>query len=347
MMRDRMGKQRGLGSDGQMRIVAMGGGAGPALLAAALADSLTDLTAVVCTSDRGSSTGICRRVFGIPAPGDVRATLSAFAALSGRGDWCEVWERRLACPEVEAFHGMALGNLLICGLIQRTGSLSEAVRQAGRLLGIKGCVLPVTSDSADLEAELENGVVVQGEMEVRRPGKPPIKRLGWVGSQPNPSQGVLEALSRADLIVLGPGCLYTSVLACLLVRGVREAVRDARALRVYVCNTTTTPGQSDHLSVLRHVEVVWEALNQGGVDAVIINVAEPQRGVLEAHEAQGVSLVLPTEEDLRAIEAMGIRTMPAPLLEEGSSGPRVLHKVDTIRHDPKKLRVALEELLTV
>jgi uncharacterized cofD-like protein len=248
---------------------------------------------------------------------------------------------------MESIHGMALGNLLISGLIQKMGSLTEAVKTAKKLLDIQGSVLPVTSEFVDLQAELEDGAIVQGELEVRRREKPPILRLGWAGAPPSAAPGVLEALGRADLIVIGPGCLYTSVLACLLVNGVSEGIRDAKALRVYICNTTTTPGQSDDLSVARQVEVVWRAMGRGGLDAVVIHVGETPREMREAYEGIGLSLLLPAEEDLRAIESMGIRVLTMPLLEQPRPQPRRLHKVDTIRHDPAKLRAALDKLARI
>jgi uncharacterized cofD-like protein len=240
---------------------------------------------------------------------------------------------------------MALGNLILSGLMQRTNNMTEAIRTAGDLLGIQGTVLPATEESVDLEVELEDGTVIQKESEVRRPDKPPIKRLGWVGSRPGAPQGVLDALRRADFILIGPGCLYTSVLSCLLVGGVSGAVKDAGAYRVYICNTTTTPGQTNGLSVARHVEVVCKALEEGGLDAAVINVEKPTSGKLAAYERLGVSLLLPTDEDLDFIESMGVRALTAPVLERPRSHPRTQHKVDTIRHDPAKLRSALDELV--
>ncbi len=338
-------QRRGEAQDVINRIVAMGGGGGPALVARAFHDRLDSFTAIVSTADTGSSTGVCRRLFQIPAPGDLRATLSALAALSGQEGWAKLWETRLDCASFEDLNGMAVGNLLIAALAQGTGDFSRAVDKAARLLGLRGRVLPVTAEPVDLEAELADGSVVRGEVEVRRPGKPRIRRLGWVGTPPKPSRGVPEAIGEADLILLGPGCLYTSLLPCLMVRGIAEAIRVSRGLRVYLCNTTTTPGQTDGYSVSRHVEEVMAVLGARGLDAALIPTGYMETEVRTSYKAFGVIPLEVSEADLQAIASMGVRPCIADLLEEPPVPPRRLHKVDTHRHDPVRLRHALDELI--
>lgn len=324
-------------------IVAIGGGAGPALVASALSDSLERITAVVCTSDRGSSTGVCRRLFNIPATGDLRASLSAMAEFSGRAALARLWETRLHCPDSKDLHGMALGNLLIAALAQETGDFRQAIDKAGHLLGIRGRVLPVSVDVADIAAHLEDGTTVHGETEVRRPGKPAIRRLSWDGLTPQPTPGLLEAIQSADLVIIGPGCLYTSLLPCLMVQGVSRAIRESKGLRIYLCNTTTTPGQTDGFSAARHVSEILATLGGKGLDAAILHNDEIAAEVRSAYEAVGVCPIDVREQDLRSIESMGVRPFAFPLLEDPRGAPRDLHKVDTIRHNPVKLRVALQQ----
>ena len=328
------------------RIVTLGGGSAPSLVARTFSDHLERITAVVCTSDTGSSSGTCRRLFGMPAPGDVRATLSAFATLSGGESWARVWEDRLQCPASRGFHGMAVGNLVIAALFQETGDFPSAIRRASALLDIRGRVLPVTGDPADLRAELADGTVVEGELEVRRPGKPAIRRLSWASPVPRSAPGVLEAIREADLILLGPGCLYTSLLPCLLVKGVAEAIRKSKGVRVYLCNTTTTPGQTDGFTVARHVQLVVDALRGRGVDAVLLQGKEVVAEAREAYQNLGAVPLVPTDQDLETIVDLGARPFPAAVIEDPQSHPRKLHKLDTIRHDPERLRAALERLLS-
>ena len=315
------------------------------MVARAFHDRLDSFTAIVSSADTGSSTGVCRRLFQIPAPGDLRATLSALAGLSGQEGWAKLWETRLDCPSSEDLHGMAVGNVLIAALTQGTGDFSKAIDKAAQLLGLRGRVLPVTAEPVDLEAELADGTVVRGEVEVRRPGKPRIRKLGWVGTPPQPSRGVSEAIEEADLILLGPGCLYTSLLPCLRVRGIAEAIRASRGVRVYLCNTTTTPGQTDGYSVSRHVEEVATALGAQGLDAALIPTGRVETEARASVEALGVIPLEASEADLQAIASMGVRPCIADLLEGPPVRPRRLHKVDTLRHDPVRLRHALDELM--
>lgn len=325
-------------------LVAVGGGAGPSLVARALTSELERLVAVVCTTDRGSSTGACRRLFHMPAPGDIRATLATMAALSGQEAWAELLERRLRCEGNPDLHGMALGNLILAGFFQEEKNLGLAVSRMAMLLGICGRVLPVTAQNADLEALLEDGSLVQGEVEVRKKGKPPIRELRWHGEAPQAAPGVLESLREAELIILGPGCLYTSLLPCLLVQGVAEAIRARRGGCLYICNTTTTPGQTESFSAARHVATLVQVLGPGGLDGVLLHQGEVPQGVWSAYEALGVTPILVTPGDLEEIRFMGLGAWLFDLTEAPAPKPRLLHKVDTIRHDPLKLGRALREV---
>lgn len=332
-----------LGSMEEMgSIVTIGGGAGPALVASAFSDCLERITAVVCTSDRGSSTGVCRRLFNIPATGDLRASLAAMAGLSGQGALARLWEIRLHCPGSKDLHGMALGNLLIAGLAQETGDFGRAIDMAGRILGIRGKVLPVSVDVADIDAHLEDGTTVHGETEVRRPGKPAIRRVSWDGLTPQPTPGVLEAIRKADVVIIGPGCLYTSLLPCLMVQGVSLAICESTSLRIYLCNSTTTPGQTDGFTAARHVHEILTTLGGNGLDAAILHDDQVPAEVRSAYEAVGVCPIDVREQDLLSIESMGVKAFAFPLLEDPRGAPRDLHKVDTIRHNPAKLRMALQ-----
>lgn len=325
-------------------ILSLGGGAGPSLVARALAPELERFVAVVCTTDRGSSTGACRRLFDMPAPGDIRATLATLASLSGQEAWALLLEKRLRCPANLDLDGMALGNLILAGLFQEERDLRRAVLRMARMLEVRGAVLPVTVSKSDLEAQLEDGTVVRGEVEVRRVGKPPIRNLRWAGDAPQAAPGVVESLREADLILLGPGCLYTSLLPCLMVKGVADAIRGRRGACLYICNTTTTPGQTDGFSVARHVTEVIRALGLGGLDGVLLHEGQVGAETRRCYSALGVVPLTVRPEDLHQIRSMGVRAWLFPLIEGSPVGPRSLHKVDTIRHDPAKLRKAMEQI---
>jgi uncharacterized cofD-like protein len=280
----------------------------------------------------------------MPAPGDVRATIATFAALSGRDAWARLWEKRLRCAGSD-LDGMALGNLVLSLLFQENEDFTAAVRRASEILGLRGRVIPVTGDDAQIGAELADGTILLGESAIRRPGKPPIRRLIWDGPVPIPATGVVEAVEGAGLIVVGPGCLYTSVLPCLLVEGIAKAVASADAVRVYVCNTTSTMGQTDGFTVLRHVEEVIGALGPRALDAVLIQGRPVPKDVQDRYGALGVHPLVPAQEELEAIHRLGALPVVADLMEDPPDQPRPMHKLDCIRHDPSKLRAVLDTML--
>lgn len=325
-------------------IVAIGGGSGPSLIARALSSELERFVAIVCTTDRGSSTGVCRELFRMPAPGDIRATLSTLAALSGKQELSELMESRLRLEGLPELDNMALGNLLLGSLFSETGDMAKAVARMERILEVRGKVLPATNENGDLEAELDDGSIVVREPEVRRVGKPFIRQIRWHGGSPPPAPGVIETLREAALILIGPGCLYTSIMPCLLVREVSRAIRERKGKSLFICNTTTTPGQTDDLSAAGHVREIIKVLGREGLDGVLFNRATVDQVAVEQYSAIGVRPLVVTEEDLDEVAAMGIETWAVNLIEAPLRKPRTLHKIDTIRHDPGKLRLALKEI---
>lgn len=325
-------------------IVAIGGGSGPSLLARAMASDLERFIAIVCTTDRGSSTGVCRKLFKMPAPGDIRVTLSTLAFLSGKEPLAMVMEERLRPVVGGDLEGMALGNLVLAALFTKHQDMAAATAALHRILEVRGCVLPVTCKDTDLEAELEDGTVLVGETEVRKTGKPRTKALRWHGEAPKASPGVLEAVREADIIIIGPGCLYTSILPCLMVRGMAEAIRERKGVSLYICNTTTTPGQTDGLSVSEHVVEILKILGPQGLDGALFHDGSFTEDAVREYRSLGVHPLRITERELERISAMGVRPWVFPLTEDPLFKPRVLHKVDTIRHDPQKLRFAIKEV---
>jgi uncharacterized cofD-like protein len=221
------------------------------------------------------------------------------------------------------------------------GSFSEAVRTAGELLGIKGKVLPVTTASTHLAAILVDGRQIEGEEEIRRVGKPPIKTLFLKDSDAKMGDGVADRIMGADVIVIGPGCFYTSIVACLVVPGIREVLLRTTAKKIFCCNTTTTPGQTDDLSILDHVEILRRYLGGNPPEYVLINSTKPPREMEEAYRKDSVLSLLPAADEVQRIESLGCIPIAADLIEEGWVGKRRLHKLDSIRHDPRKVSSVL------
>lgn len=252
------------------RVVAIGGGHGLANTLKAVRRYASEVTAVVSVADDGGSSGRLRNAFGIPAPGDLRRCLVALGDPDSR--WAQVFEHRFDAAELA---GHPVGNLVIAGLARVTGDFQTALDEAGRLVGTTGRVLPATSAPVVLKAEAESGSV-EGQVRVAEAGR--IAVVSLVPPDPEAPAAVVEALAAADQIVLGPGSLFTSVLAAAVVPAVRDGIRAAagRATRVYVCNLHPQEPETAGYDAAAHVE----ALMAHGieVDVMLHDPAEMKRG---------------------------------------------------------------------
>ncbi len=322
-------------------IVAIGGGGGATQVLKAAQPFADHLTAVIAVTDTGRSTGLARAIGGIPAPGDLRATLAAFAT---DPLMAQLLQQRFSGAGVPQLEGMAFGNLLIAALAQVTGDFAAAVAQAAHMVGCVADVLPVAAIDTQLCATLTDGAIVVGELAVRGLDKPPIERL-FLRDQAPAHPPALAAIRAADLVVLGPGSLFTTLLASLLFGGVAQALQASRGKVVYICNTTTQPGQTDGYRALDHVQRVVEALGAGVLDAVLLNSGQPSPAALARYAADGVLLLLPDAAEIAAIAALGVQPIVRDLAEQADEQRILWNKQDSVRHDPMKLSAALKELV--
>jgi uncharacterized cofD-like protein len=313
-----------------LRVVALGGGTGLPVVLRALARDVrprkgrrrVDLTAVVAMSDDGGSSGRLRRTRGLLPPGDVRNCLVALAGAGG--PLAEVLQHRFGGRGSLAGH--ALGNLVLAALTEMHGDFLQAVRSASRLLDARGTVLPSTVDAVQLVAELEDGRRVVGERDLVRAGTR-VRRVFLHPSRPAPTDGVLEAIASADLVTLGPGSLYSSVLPNLLVEGVAEALRTTRARRVLVANLMTEPGETAGMGAVDHVRAVLEHAGPV-VDVALLNSEPLDATCLRRYARTGAE---PVSTDLERIRSLGVVPVEADLLRAGRR----------LRHDSRKLGKAL------
>jgi uncharacterized cofD-like protein len=333
-----------LKSETRRSIVCLGGGGGSPRLLRALHRRLPTarFTAIVPCTDTGRSTGIVRQALNIPAPGDLRHCLSTLA--EGRSPWTAVLEQRLSAPGHPDLDGMALGNLVLGAISQQSGNLGEAGLLLAQLLGVDIPVLPVSVENIHLGAILADGTIVHGEVAVRQPGKPPIRELFIEGEQLGLWQPTREALAQARAIVLGPGSLWTSLGAILTVRGVREAIASSGARTIFVCNTTTQPGQTDSLDVVGHVVVISQLLGRSP-DVVLINTGQPAPTLRDALARDGLYLLEPTPESIARIESLGTSVLLADLLAPAQARPSLWQKLDTAYHDMERTAAILQPLL--
>lgn len=246
-----------------MKVVAVGGGHGLASTLEATRHYADDITAIVSVADDGGSSGRLRAAFGIPSPGDLRRCL---VALARNPLWTAAFEHRFAAGELE---GHAFGNLVIAGLADSTGDFALALAEAGTVLGAVGRVLPATCEPVELKAVVaaadgEPEHFVQGQLKVANTAR--ITGVSLVPADPEASPAALEAIAGADQIILGPGSLFTSVLAAVVVPGIRAALAATAATKVYVCNLREQVPETAGFDVAAHVA----ALRAHGVDIDVV-----------------------------------------------------------------------------
>jgi uncharacterized cofD-like protein len=250
------------------RIVAIGGGTGLSTLLRGLKDHTRNLTAIVTMADDGGSSGRLRKSLGLPPPGDLRACL---AALSDDEDLLtQLFQYRFL--KGEELEGHSFGNLFIAALTGVTGSFDEGILEAGRVLSISGRVLPSTLSDVALAADKFDIQAVRVEGESRIPEVPGrIRRIFLEPSDPPAYPAAIHAILKADMLVIGPGSLYTSVLPNLLVSDIADAIRSSRAFRVYVCNVATQKGETEHYNCGDHWRAIVDHAGDGLVDLVVAN----------------------------------------------------------------------------
>jgi uncharacterized cofD-like protein len=326
-----------------LRIVCIGGGLGAPTVMAGLRAYTPDITGIIGVTDSGRSTGKVRIALDVPAPGDIRNALAVLA--EGDPVLTRLMAHRFETDKSEDLNGMAFGNLFLAALTQQEGSFLRAVEEASRLLKLRGRVLPVTLYNTHLCAELADGTVVEEEVQVRAVGKAAIKRLFLKDDSATATPGSVEAIAAADLITLGPGSLYTTVAACLLVPDIARAIANASGVVAYVANTTRQPGQTDGMDLSDHVRVVQDYLGGTGLDVALLNDDTPPAHLRTHYAERGLEYMEPTTVELEKIRSLGVRPVTAPVIDKWS-GPRDLWlKQDTIRHDAERVARALIALV--
>ncbi len=311
------------------KIVALGGGTGLSTLLRGLKPYTSNITAIVTVADDGGSSGKLRAEWGVLPPGDIRSCLVALADTEPLME--KLFQHRFV--DQPGLSGHSFGNLFIATMSAITGDFEEAIKESSKVLAVRGRVIPATLANVKLCAEYEDGRVVEGESLIPEV-KAPIKRVYLKPSEVSPIQEAIEAIEKADLIVLGPGSLYTSVLPNLLVRGIPDAIRRSKGLKVYVCNVMTQPGETDGYLASQHVEALIAHAGSGIVEYVLVNDETIPTKLLARYRKEGAEPVL---SDIDRIAKSGFHPMSSRILSYG----------DFARHDPVKLGRAIMELFNV
>ena len=294
------------------RIAAIGGGTGLSTLLRGLKRYTKNITAIVTVADDGGGSGRLRQDLGMLPPGDIRNCLEALA--NAEPLMAQLMHYRF--PEGE-LAGQSFGNLFLAALNGIMPSFDRAVESLSQVLAITGRVLPVTNENIQLEAEFENGARVVGESRIfqcKQEQDCRIRRVNLLPSRPKALPEAVEAIREAEMVVLAPGSLYTSIIPNFLVSGIADAVRQSRALKIYVLNIMTQDGETDGYDADDHVRAILEHAGPGVMDVCIANDAPVPPEIMEPYAKEGVSQLELRREDL---EQMGLAVRTFPLLEPG------------------------------
>jgi uncharacterized cofD-like protein len=301
-------------------VVVIGGGTGLSTLLRGLKVRSSNLTAIVTVADDGGSSGRLRQDLGIVPPGDLRSCLVALADTEPLME--KLFQYRFAGEGDLAGH--SFGNLFIAAMTQVVGGdIEQALQQSSKVLAVRGHVLPSANCSVRLSAEMDDGSIVHGESAIPLSGKS-IRRVMIEPADVSAVKAAVEAILEADAVVLGPGSLYTSVLPNLLVREIAAAIKQTQALRMYVCNVMTQPGETTGYKASDHLQALFDHAGQGIVDCVLVNVEEVGSCLLDQYAREGAC---PVEADIPIMEAMGVRVVPAQLVSA----------TNWVRHNPVRL----------
>jgi len=319
-----------------LKITAIGGGTGLSSLLQGLKQYTSNLTAIVTVADDGGSSGKLRDDFGILPPGDIRNCLVALADTSPLME--ELFQYRFEGESTLGGH--SFGNIFILALSRVTNGFEQAVQAASKILAIRGRVLPSTLSKVRLVAELANGTKTTGESNItKRKDKSPVKTLYLEPSGCQAPQSTLEAIQEADAIVLGPGSLYTSIMPNLLIGSIAGAVNNSSAIKLYVCNVMTQPGETDGYKASDHIKALYNNTSLRRIDYAVINNSTIPKPLAERYENENAHHV---QVDLDEIKKMGITP-----IEDAFIAVSNIAGSEYIRHNPRRLAKAVIDIISI
>ena len=308
-------------------ITVIGGGTGLSTLLRGMKYITNNCTAVVTSADDGGSSGRLRKELGIIPPGDLRNCLTA---LADREPLMErIMQYRFEGDSPLAGH--CFGNLFIAAMAQAEGDMEEGLKATSQILKVRGNVVPSTLEDIQLQAEMSDGTIISGESKIPEARKR-IRKMMMLPADAPATKGAIEAIKKADVLIFGPGSLYTSVIPNLLIDGIREAIIEADAIKIYVCNVMTQPGETDGYGAYEHVKALVDHVGKNFLDYVIVNDEKITAEQLKQYFAEGA---MPVTPDVEKIRRLGITVIPANLIS----------KKDLVRHEPKKLSRVLITLI--
>lgn len=322
---ERIFRQRKLNKGPAITVV--GGGTGLAVLLRGMKYITHNCTAVVATADNGGSSGRLRQELGIIPPGDLRNCLVALADTEPLME--KVMQYRFHGETPLAGHN--LGNLFIAALADAEGSMESGLIAASEILKVRGKVVPSTLEDVTLAAAMSDGTIVKGESEITLAHKR-IKSLAILPENAAATQGAITAIMKADILILGPGSLYTSVIVNVLVPEIKKAILASKAVKIYVCNVMTQPGETDGYGAYEHVKAIVDHAGEQFLDYVVVNDQRVTAAQLAMYQEKGS---MPVSPDIEKIRALGIEVVANSLISND----------DFVRHNPVRLAQTIISLV--
>ena len=307
------------------RVVAVGGGTGLSMLLSGIKNITNNITAVVSVGDDGGSSGRLRESLGILPPGDIRHCMTALA--DDEDLVTKLFKFRF--DNGEGLEGHSFGNLFLTAMCEITGDMASAVKASANVISMRGRVLPATLDDMKLAAKMQDGRIIHGESNIPEAGG----KIETLFSEPQDCKAmpeVIEAIRNAELIILGPGSLYTSVIPNLLIKEISEEIAKSKAKKIYVCNIMTQPGETDEYTASDHIKALLKHSGQSNlVDAVLVNDYLPDN-LADKYKEQGS---YPIKLDIEEIKKLGIKVFAKNLIKSNKEG--------LIRHSSQKVARAV------
>lgn len=308
-------------------VAVVGGGHGLSVLLRGIKEATSNVTAVVTVADDGGSSGRLREELGIIPPGDLRNCLCALAYTEPLME--KLFQHRFGGNS--ALSGHNFGNLFIAAMAEVTGDMETALMASSKVLAVKGKVLPASKEHVRLDAVMEDGTIVQGESNIPLVNKR-IRRVMLFPKRVEAVQASLDALREADVIILGPGSLYTSIMPNLLVDGIADAVCRSDAIKIYICNVMTQPGETDGYTASMHAKAILDHTGKNAIDFVLVN-STPVPEDLKAKYAESGAFPVVVDED--ELSALNVGVIKADLITA----------TDALHHDPSKLCDSVMKIL--
>ena len=278
-------------------------------------------------ADDGGSSGRLREELGIIPPGDLRNCLVALADTEPLME--KLFQYRFTSGT--ELKGHSFGNLFIAAMTEVTGDVEKALQESSKVLAVKGRVLPASTAHVRLDAIMEDGTLVEGESQIPEVHKK-IARVKLFPEKVEPVEAALEAIREADAIILGPGSLYTSIMPNLLVQGVAETLRKSKAIKIYICNVMTQPGETDNYTASMHAKAILDHAGKGAIDYVLVNSAPIPADMRMEYAKEGST---PVVVDEKALHDLGVGFVKAD----------IVNPADVAHHDPTKLMKNIMQMI--